>query len=107
MLRGESEIELGAYAGDDGSEEEDGAQELQHLNYLIRLRRELPEPRSDNFLFGVPTTHTRGPEKASCGANETSSRQAPKFQAQKPKKMLLLCVCFPILKQTRPKRVEL
>ena len=28
MFRGESEIELGAYAGDDGSEEEDGAQEL-------------------------------------------------------------------------------
>ena len=39
MFRGESEIELGAYAGDHGSEEEDGTQELRHLNYLIRLRR--------------------------------------------------------------------
>ena len=46
MFRGESEIELGAYAGNDSSEEEDGAQEIQHLDYLIRLRRYLPAARA-------------------------------------------------------------
>ena len=87
MFRGESEIELGAYAGDDGSEEEDGAQELQHLNYLIRLRRYLP---------------------AACGTNHPHHRarngflrrkrnlQPPgtKGPSPKAKKMLLfVCVC--------------
>ena len=52
MLRGESEIELGAYAGDDGSEEEGWAQELQHLNYLIRLRRYLPAARATRATVG-------------------------------------------------------
>ena len=86
MLRGESEIELGAYAGDDGSEEEDGAQELQHLNYLIRLRRYLP---------------------AACGTNHPHQRarngflwrkrnlQPPgtKGPSPKAKKNASLCVC--------------
>ena len=85
MLRGESEIELGAYAGDDGSEEEDGVQELQHLNYLIRLRRYLP---------------------AACGTNHSHHRarngflrrkrnlQPPGTKGPKAKKMLLfVCVC--------------
>ena len=50
MLRGESEIELGAYAGDDGSEEEDGAQELVDAVRHVEIQ---PQSQSAPPLSGT------------------------------------------------------
>ena len=88
MFRGESEIELGAYAGDDGSEEEDGAQELQHLNYLIRLRRYLPATCGTNH----PHQRARNGflrRKRHLQPSGTKGR-SPKAKA---KECFVLCVC--------------
>ena len=98
MLRGESEIELGAYAGDDGSEEEDGAQELQHLNYLIRLRRYLPAARATRatvgqfFVWGTNHPHQRARKRLPAAQTKPP---AVRHQSSKPKsqRKCFFCVC--------------
>ena len=98
MLRGESEIELGAYAGDDGSEEEDGAQELQHLNYLIRLRRYLPAARATRatvgqfFVWGTNHRHQRA-RNGFLRRKRHLQPSGTKGRSPKAKENASFCVC--------------
>ena len=99
MLRGESEIELGAYAGDDGSEEEDGTQKLQHLNYLIRLRRYLPAARATRatvgqfFVWSTNHPHQRARNGFLRRKRHLQPPGTKKAQAQKPEICFFVCVC--------------
>ena len=101
MFRGESEIELGAYAGDDGSEEEDGAQELQHLNYLIRLRRYLPASQAIRatvgqfFVWGTNHPHQRARKGFLRRKRnlQPSGTKVPSPKAKENASFVCVCVC--------------